>query len=54
VHAVANDDSLPLLIAEKATMNAVTGSQVVAAGDIVKYLKKLGASRTIMMINTTG
>jgi hypothetical protein len=54
IHAVANDDSLPLVLARRCTESATRAQQVVDSGEIVKFLTRLGASETITFVNATG
>ncbi|GBG30367.1 Ankyrin repeat domain-containing protein 49 [Hondaea fermentalgiana] len=54
IHAVANDDSMPLQCAQQAATEASTAAQVVAAGDIVNFLRKLGAQDSIQLVSYRG
>mmetsp|Transcript_23287 Transcript_23287/g.43385 ORF Transcript_23287/g.43385 Transcript_23287/m.43385 type:complete len:149 (-) Transcript_23287:233-679(-) len=54
ISAIANDNSLPMSLAMEASIAASTSSQVVASGEIVKYLQKLGASTQVAMVSSSG
>mmetsp|Transcript_3822 Transcript_3822/g.5552 ORF Transcript_3822/g.5552 Transcript_3822/m.5552 type:complete len:219 (-) Transcript_3822:81-737(-) len=47
VHAIANDNSMPINCALELAENATTTQQVVSAGNIVTYLRRLGAQESV-------
>jgi len=54
VHAVSNDNLMPLNYVVKGIAAATTAAQIASYGDIQKYLRRLNASDTIKWVSTRG
>mmetsp|Transcript_9029 Transcript_9029/g.17814 ORF Transcript_9029/g.17814 Transcript_9029/m.17814 type:complete len:278 (+) Transcript_9029:151-984(+) len=54
IHAVANNDNMPLNCVLQAADEAKTVAQITAAGDIAKFLRQLGAQETIQLVSYRG
>mmetsp|Transcript_7537 Transcript_7537/g.24090 ORF Transcript_7537/g.24090 Transcript_7537/m.24090 type:complete len:134 (+) Transcript_7537:128-529(+) len=54
VHAIANDNSLPLSLAQSAAARASAAVDVVAAGEMCAFLRKLGAQDRVRHLSYAG